>query len=202
MNWKIVLMIGILIMSGLNCNAQKQANKRKGNRQDEVHVMNREDVRQRAISINRPRYEEELRILTNADTLFLIDRKYVNAGDNATYAIPLTPEEKKIVIEGYSRGTFDVEDFNLYDENGELQFSSTGLVAHGEPRAPGPHYAYLWVAKGKEAFSVSYVNGIFNFRSTIYTITLSSEWRAKVDAILKKYCPDSFSKDEKYWDNL
>ena len=66
-----------------------------------------------------------------------------------------------------------------------------------EPAAignPVDYYAYLFLAKER---NIPYKHG--EFGNQRYRVAISGEWKEKVEAIIKKYCPDSFSKSEDYW---
>lgn len=191
--------MGLLSLFGSNCNAQKQSGK-KGYTSEPQFISNRDEISASQVLRYRPEYESELKALIATDTLWLLDRKYVNHyQDTPAPMLALTAEEKQIVTDAYENGVFEPMDYNIYDENGNLGFiSGTGIAAHGEPSAPSAYYAYLFVTKDKKV-RLPYNYGCFNWHSTSYTVQISTDWRARIDAILQKYCPDSFSKSENWW---
>lgn len=185
--------MGILSAPGLNCNAQEQPIENP-----EPGVATAEDVRRELKNSYYPVYEDELRALTATDTLYLMDRKNPDFTFDPSRMTGLSEDEKRIVTEAYAKGGFEVMDYNCYDEQGRPGFiSGTGIIAHGDPSPPPPDYAYFFVTADKKRV-LPYNRGCFRVYDTRYTVTIGGERREKVDAIIRKYCPDSFSEDEMY----
>jgi len=202
MKLKMLLIMGLLSL-GLNINAQKQKNKQEGILGD---VLTKEQLCKEEALKWKPIYEGEIKALATADTLYLIDRKHVNLRgchyDDAKL-IALTSEEKNVIVEAYSKGEFAVLDFNRYDEFGNLLCieNSNDIV---EPLSLLPYNAYLFAVKGKDAenvYTISYIHRKFRVCALDFDVTISDKWKEKVNAIIKKYCPDSYSQSEEYWEN-
>ena len=133
--------------------------------------------------------EGDQKSLATTDTLYLVDRKYVSICPEfvkyvGAEGIPLTNEEKELITEAYSKGTFV-----LYDEDGNIEYIPDA-DRDEEPAAignPVDYYAYLFLAKER---NIPYKHG--EFGNQRYRVAISGEWKEKVEAIIKKYCPDSF----------
>lgn len=203
MKLKMLLVMGLLSL-GLNINAQEQ----KKNEQEDILgvVLTKERICKEETLKWKPIYEGEIKTLATADTLYLIDRKHVDLkGDHYDDAklIALTSEEKNMIVEAYSKGEFAVLDFNRYDEFGNLLYieDSYDIV---EPPTLLPYNAYLFAVKGEDTenvYTISYIHRKFRVCALDFDVIISDKWKEKVNAIIKKYCPDSYSQSEKYWEN-
>ena len=143
-----------------------------------------------------------LKAVSTTDTIYLVDRKYASVGSRLIVyidsdKIPLVAKEKDlvtdIITEAYSNGVFI-----LYDEVGNIEYTSKPISAYNEEPAaidnPVDGYAYLLLLKD---YWVSYKNGVFGDQR--YQIVLSGELKKRMEAIIQKYCPESFAKSEEYW---
>ena len=185
MNIRTILIMGLLSMLVSDCKVQRK-------------LTEQEQAYKDALLYSKPKYEAEIKALIMTDTLYLVDRRYVNPypSDFISYddtkVIPLTCKEKQTITDAYKEGTLDVSDNGIiYDEHGAVEgFYETATTP--------AFYAYLFVARN--TFILSYNNGIFKCENTAeYWVTISDKWKQKVESIIKKYCPDSFSQSEKYW---
>lgn len=167
--------MGLLNMSISNCNAPRK-------------LTEPEQADIDAFLYLQPKYEAEIKSLITTDTLYLVDRKHVytykgyHISYDNTKVIPLTSKEKKTIADAFRKGT--------------LGFSGNNDIVN---YAVIPAFnSYLFVAGN--TFILSYNYGIFRHESfEDYDITISNKWKRRVESILQKYCPDSFSQSEKYW---
>mgnify|MGYP000202393860 FL=1 len=99
--------------------------------------------------------EGDQKSLATTDTLYLVDRKYVSICPEfvkyvGAEGIPLTNEEKELITEAYSKGTFV-----LYDEDGNIEYIPDA-DRDEEPAAignPVDYYAYLFSCQ-REKYSL------------------------------------------------
>ena len=184
MNIRTILIMGLLSMLVSDCKVQRK-------------LTEQEQAYKDALLYSQPKYEAEIKALIMTDTLYLVDRRYVNPypsyfiSYDDTKVIPLTSKEKQIITDAYRKGALDILDYGvIYDEHGAV----TGFYE----AAPNPaSYAYLFVVGN--TFILSYNNAIFRCESIQqYSVTISNKWKQKVETIIKKYCPDSFSQSEQY----
>lgn len=166
--------MGLISMLVPDCNAQRK-------------LTEEEQAYQDAGLYLQPKYEAEIKALITTDTLYLVDRKHVNIYKNNhisydhTKVIPLTSKEKKTISDAYRKGT--------------LGISIDDVVNYASIPA---FYTYLFIAR--DTFILSYNYGAFKYGDfEEYDVIISNKWRRKVESIIKKYCPDSFSKSENYW---
>ena len=173
MNIRTILIMGLLSMLIPVCNAQRILTEQEQADIDTFLYL-------------QAKHETEIKALITTDTLYLVDRKYVYAykGYHISYdntkVIPLTSKEKQTITDAYKEGT--------------LGISVNDVVNYA---AIPTFYTYLFVTG--DTFILSYNYGIFKYGDfEEYDVTISNKWRQKVESIIKKYCPDSYSQSEQY----
>lgn len=165
--------MGLLSMLVPVCNAQ-----RKLTEQEQADID--------AFLYLQAKHKAEIKTLITTDILYLVDRKHVYAykGYHISYdntkVIPLTPKEKKTITDAYRKGALGISVNDIVNYAAIPAFNS-----------------YLFVAGN--TFILSYNYGIFKHESfEEYDIAISNKWKRKVESIIKKYCPESFSQSEQY----
>lgn len=174
MNIRTILIMGLLNTLVPVCNAQ-----RKLTEQEQADID--------TFLYLQAKHEAEIKTLITTDTLYLVDRKHVYAykGYHISYdntkVIPLTSKEKKTITDAYRKGAL-----GFLINNDIINYAAIPAFN-----------SYLFVAGN--TFILSYNYGIFKHESfEEYDITISNKWKRKVESIIQKYCPDSFSQSEQY----
>jgi len=173
MNIRTILIMGLLSMLVSGCKVQ-----RKLTEQEQADID--------TFLYLQAKHEAEIKALITTDILYLVDRKHVYAykGYHISYdntkVIPLTAKEKKTITDAYRKGALGISVNDIVNYAAIPAFNS-----------------YLFVAGN--TFILSYNYGIFKHESfEEYDIAISNKWKRKVESIIKKYCPESFSQSEQY----
>lgn len=128
-----------------------------------------------------------------SDTLYLVDRMFVETGRNISDAarkIPLTSEEREIVIEAFRNGRYYNLSYYLAEDGtvlGSVDLDPSNKLAEA-------YKYYMFIGQSALSYNLASFEYPDETVFTMESVGLSDEWREKVNAIIKKYCPDSYPK--------